>query len=49
MVQNRLIIIEDTLLQMISFQKDFFPLLGLMKLEEISREMGREFTTFSEV
>ena len=32
MVQNRLVIIEDTLMQMISFQKDFFPLLGLMKL-----------------
>ena len=32
MVQNRLVIIEDTLMQMIAFQKDFFPLLGLMKL-----------------
>ena len=48
-VYSKLKNIEETLLCMISFQQHFFPLLRLLKIEEISNDIGKELSVFKEV
>lgn len=48
-IHQKFKIIEETLLLMINFQQTFFPLKGLLKIEEIYNDMGKEGTTFAEV
>ena len=48
-IHQKFKIIEETLLLMINFQQTFFPLKGLLKIDEIQSEMGKEAATFAEV
>jgi uncharacterized damage-inducible protein DinB len=48
-IYSKIATIEETLLHMLQFQETFFPLLKLLRIEDLAGDMGKEMNTFGEV